>query len=357
MRLEVHVLRAGSGIGHLVDGIGFGEACVHIAELSVNIDIDVVAIGDTLVVQDRSVRFHGGFRVEHGRQEFVVDLEPAATFFGRGLGFRHDGGDALAHEARDVVEEVGVVGIDEMVLVRGGRVELARYVLPGEHGDDAGHGQGRIALDRLDARMRMRRAQHLEMQHPLHWRHVERIVRSAGNDRLGVGAPQARAAGMPGDVLLGVHHAVQRIVDGMIAGAAAEIALEPERKVLARLFVEGRRGHDHAGRAEAALEGLRVEEGLLHRMKHAVLCEAFNRSDRASLGAKGGDQAAVKRNPVEPHGAGATIALVAAFLDPEPSLLAQESAQALARRGLRRKHLAVDGEVHRAPSSARICSA
>ena len=82
---------------------------------------------------------------------------------------------------------------------------------------------------------------------------------------------------------------------------------------------------------------------------------------------------------VEPHGAGAAIAGVAAFLDAEHAAIAQEGAQALSRRRLGGKQLAVDvvvrpgidgagamrirnvGIFHlRAPgcaSSARICSA
>ena len=147
VRLQMHVLGARGRVGHLVHGVGLGEAFVHTAELPVNIDIDVVAIGDALVVQDRRVRFHGGFRVEHGRQQLVIDFELPAAFFGRGLGFRHDGGNALADEADHIVEEVGVVGIDEMILMRRGRVELARHVLPGEHGDHTGHSHGRVALD------------------------------------------------------------------------------------------------------------------------------------------------------------------------------------------------------------------
>ena len=43
---------------------------------------------------------------------------------------------------------------------------------------------------------------------------------------------------MPGDVLLGVDHAVQRIVDRTVAGAAAEIAFQRARQIFARLFVE-----------------------------------------------------------------------------------------------------------------------
>ncbi|MEI9901865.1 MAG: hypothetical protein WDN31_19115 [Hyphomicrobium sp.] len=52
----------------------------------------------------------------------------------------------LAHEADDVIEDVGIVGIDEVVLVRCRAVEAARHVLPREYGNDA---PSAAALSRL----------------------------------------------------------------------------------------------------------------------------------------------------------------------------------------------------------------
>ena len=180
------------------------------------------------------------------------------------------GGDPLADEAHDIVEDVGVVGIDQMILVRRRRVELARHVLPGEHGDHARHGHRLVALDRLDARMRMRRAQHFQMQRAVRG-NVERVARLSGDDRLGERIAQAPAAGfLSRGLLLDIDHAVQRIVDRVIAGAAAKIALQHMRQILARGLVEGRRGHDHACGAEAALKGLRIEKRLLHLVQLAV---------------------------------------------------------------------------------------
>ena len=355
MRLEMHMLRARSRIGHLVDGVGLGEALLDAAELAVNVDIDVIAEGDALLVQDRRPRQHGDFRIEHRRQQLVLDFEQAAGFLGRALGLGHHRSDALADEADDIVEHVGIVGIDQMIFMRRRRVELARYVLPGEHPDDAGHRKRLVALDRFDARMRMRRAQNFQMQRVLR-RQVERVMRFAGDDRLGERAAHAPAAGVAGGVLLDIDHAVQRIVDRVIAGAAAEITFQHARQVIARRLIERRGGHDHAGGAKAALERLRIEKRLLHGVQLAVLGEALDGGDLAPGGAEGRQQAAMIGHAIEPHRAGAAIALVAAFLDAEPAVIAQEGAQALPRRGLGGKLLAVDGEVHRA-SSVRICSA
>ena len=180
----MHVLRAGGAIGHLVDGVGLLEALLDIAELAMNVDIYIVAIGDALLVQDRRTRLHRGFRVEHGGQRLVLDLEQTTGGFGSALGLGHDGRDPLADEAHDIVENIGVVGVDEMVLVGRRRIELARHVLPREDGDDARHGKSRIALDGFDARMGMRRAQHFQVERILDG-YVERIARRAGDDRFG----------------------------------------------------------------------------------------------------------------------------------------------------------------------------
>ena len=132
MRLQMHLLRPRGRIGHIMHGVGLGEALRDIAEFAMNVDIDVVAIGNAFLVQDRRPGFHGELRIEDRRQQLIVDLEQAAGLLCRGLGFGHHGGDPLADEADDVVEHVGVVWIDEMVLMRCRRVEFARHVLPGD---------------------------------------------------------------------------------------------------------------------------------------------------------------------------------------------------------------------------------
>ena len=68
VRLEMHVLHARGGVGHLMDGVGFLEAVLDAAELAMNVDIDIVPKGHALFVQDRRARLHGNFRIEHGRQ-------------------------------------------------------------------------------------------------------------------------------------------------------------------------------------------------------------------------------------------------------------------------------------------------
>jgi hypothetical protein len=56
-----------------------------------------------------------------------------------------------SREAHHIVEDIGVVGIDQMVLVGRGAVEPARNVLPGEDLDHPRHRQGLVAADGEDA--------------------------------------------------------------------------------------------------------------------------------------------------------------------------------------------------------------
>jgi hypothetical protein len=207
--------------------------------------------------------------------------------------------------------------------------------------------------------MRMWRPEHFQMQHIRH-RHVERIARLAGDDRFAEGAAQARAACSSCYVLLGIGDAMQRVINAVITGAAAKIALQEARQVLARLRIKGRGGHDHAGGAEAALKGLRIEKCLLHGVQLAVACQPLDGSDLVPCGAEGWRQARVEGLTIDMDGASATIALVAALLDAEKSKSAQKGAQALARKRFRRDPLPVDGVIHAGGpclSSARICSA
>ncbi len=164
VRLEVNVLNAGGGIGHLVHRIRGCEAIRYAADLAVDVDIDVPLLRPALVVQDGGIRRHGGDRIEDGGQDLVGDIKQPAGGLGGSLGLSDDRGDPLADEAHHVVENVGVVWIDQMVLVGRRAVEPAGNVLPGEDLDHARHRHGLVAADGKDARMRMRRAQHLEVQ-------------------------------------------------------------------------------------------------------------------------------------------------------------------------------------------------
>jgi hypothetical protein len=118
------------------------------------------------------------------------------------------------------------------------------------------------------------------------------------------------------------------------------------RQVRALFFAERGSGHDHARGAEAALEGLRIQERLLHRMQRAILRKSFDRGYFAPGGPEGRHQARVNRSAVEPHGAGAAITGVAALLDTEHAAVTQKGAQALSGGRLGGKQFAIDVVVH-----------
>ena len=104
----------------------------------------------------RSARKHGLLGVEHGGKHLVVHLHAPAALLRGGLGFGDHGGDPLADEPRDVVEHVGVIGIDAEVVVTGRREGPPRNVLPGEDRVDSRHGERLVLADGRDAGVRMR---------------------------------------------------------------------------------------------------------------------------------------------------------------------------------------------------------
>ena len=166
-----------------MDGIGVFKPGCDASDLAVDFGVDVALRLAALLVQDRRLRLHCGDRIEHGGQDFVIDHQRPTSRFGGGLRLGDDRGDALADEAHDIVEHVGVVGIDEVVLVRRRAVKLARHVLPGENFDHARNSQRRAAIDAADAGMRVRRAQHFEVQQVLDG-HIHRVARVPGDDPL-----------------------------------------------------------------------------------------------------------------------------------------------------------------------------
>jgi hypothetical protein len=152
--------------------------------------------------------------------------------------------------------------------------------------------------------------------------------------------------------------AAYRIGDRAVPGAAAEIAFErPGQRHQLRL-IEAGGGQDHAGGAEAALEPLGGEELRLHRVGRAIpRRQPFDRGDLSAFGTMRRIKAGVHRLAVDPDRAGAAIAAVAGFLDPEPARFPQIIAQTLpgARGG--RNSLIVDLDRHGKLSSCRISSA
>jgi len=140
---EMDVLHAAGGIRPFVHDLGRFEAGGNTANFAVKIEVDV-RLGThsagiaALIVEHRRTGFHCAFGIEDVRQHFVIDFERAAALFGRAFVFGNDRRDALTDEPHDVVEDVHVVGIDQMIFVQRRAVELTRNVFPRVHVDDAG---------------------------------------------------------------------------------------------------------------------------------------------------------------------------------------------------------------------------
>ena len=161
----------------------------------------------------------------------------------------------------------------------------------------------------------------------------------ADTARLGIGTE--------GPGLGGVEHGRD---DLAVAGAAAEHAAQgvlDRVPVRTRLAPEqGGRGHQHAGRAEAALRRAVAQEGGLQGARRpATLRQALDRRDLAPGCLRAGDQAGAGDLAVDHHRAGAAIAGVAAELGAgKPELVAQSGQKAGLRRPLQTGRRAVHGE-------------
>src|SRR5262249_58237499 len=100
---------------------------------------------------------------------------------------------------------------------------------------DARDGERPVLADGRDVGVRVRRADHLEVQHPLQC-DVHRVAGVAGDDRLGPRVGETGAARLAGPVRLDGTDAADRVLDRVIAGATAEVPLEVEGEVLLRLL-------------------------------------------------------------------------------------------------------------------------
>src|SRR6185295_16068194 len=78
-------------------------------------------------------------------------------------------------------------------------------------------------------------------------------------------------------------------------------------------------GHDHAGRAEAALQSVLRPETFLQRMQLSVFAEAFDRRDLRTVGLNGQYGAGFYASAIHQHGARAALARIA------PDVRARES--------------------------------
>src|SRR3954447_14370144 len=149
-------------------------------------------------------------------------------------------------------------------------------------------------------------------------------VSGHGNAGLGGNAGLHRLGG----ALHGAH-------DVLVSGAAAEVALDALADlVLVRVGVVAEqvdRLHDHPRRAEAALQGVTLVEGLLDGVQLPVAGEALDGGDLAPVGLDGEHRARLHALPVQVDRAGAAVARVApddrsGLPEPLPQVVDEEHA-------------------------------
>lgn len=137
-----------------MDGVGFFEPHFDTTDLAVDVDIDVPVRLVTFVMKKRLTRLHRLFGIEDCRKKFVLDVEQTARRFGGTDGFGDNGGDPLPGKADNIVEDIGIVRIDQVVFVGRCAVEPTRDILPGKDANNSGNGHGPAAVNGADARVR-----------------------------------------------------------------------------------------------------------------------------------------------------------------------------------------------------------
>ena len=365
-----------------------GQASRDVADMAVGLCGEVPArVGDSgggclVPVHERGTRRHGLVRVENAGPHSVFDRDPGRAQLCRGGRFGHHGGYPLTGEAHHPVEQQSVERIVGDLLVPGAGIGHCGRIPVAEHRQHARDGQRRGGVHRHDFRVRMRGADQDHVRQAGNSQ-VQRVRLVAGDHvaagwggqagpgrdsrgrggrgqgsrgrggrgrggrgRLGLAARLRRAAREPGE----------RVGYGLVAGAAAQVALQRPGRIGSLRIVQSRDCHDHPGRTEAALESLGVQERLLGWVQCAIAVrQALDRGHRLAYGAHRRVDAAVHGHPADVHGTGAAVAGVAPLLHPEPALLTQEGAQALARRGRRARWHAIDD--HDRSSSSRTSRA
>jgi hypothetical protein len=109
--------------------------------------------------------------------------------------------------------------------------------------------------------------------------------------------------------------------DVRVRAAAAQVSAHLLPYVIvarsARFVEEGCRRHDLSGRAVSALEGIVLDERLLHRMEDAVLFQAFDRHDVVVFMHHRKSETRKHAAAVDVDRARTALAMIAALLGPE----------------------------------------
>ena len=349
-------LRGLAGVGALKDDIALGKGLVQVAIIAGTaahqVARDIAALrehkGHVALGVNHDVVVECLGKVEQRLEHLVVDLDELECLVGGLLGLGGNDRHLFVLVTDEVLENQAVVGTRLRIALTGDGKAALGHVLVGVDAHHARHLQGARRIDGADLGAGIGAA--LEFDDERAGGHqVARVDGTALEQRLRV-----LLGLLVGDLLVGdaiaagvvdrqrghleAHlHAelVEKAHDGaqlaLVAAAAAEVAGELARKLLARgdearvlLGGAGERKHVHdkAGGAKTALLGAFGGHGTGECLGLGL--KALERGDGAALDARSGNRAAQHRIAVEPHRAQAAVGGLAGAAHRRAALLAQQ---------------------------------
>ena len=250
-RLQRHAGVATGVEGRLDDLVRASEGVGDVAALVDALEDEVVA---EIGMDDRRCLVEGRLHVGDRREHLPGDRDLGCGVLGGGAAVGHDGGDRLAGPGRRRERQRQLRGrLHALEVGENGHPGLAvrSQVLAGEDAQHAGDFERGVRIDPADLRVRMRAAHERDMHHARQHEVIDvlpapldELARIGARDRSpdvgvrpvdGAGVDH-RAHGLPAPELAdpGLGHRLDRVDDGVIAGAATVVA----RQMLA----DGRRG-------------------------------------------------------------------------------------------------------------------
>ena len=288
----------------LENDLSLGEDGVDVAGGKRGVPPDVIG---SIALHQRAARRHRLLHVHDGWERLVVDYDQLGCIVCEVSILSDHHRDRLAGVGDLVCRDGELLGHlllvgDKGVADRQRPEDDAFEVGGGEHRHDPFRRSCPRRVDRADARVRVRAA------HDRHVRHVHEVdvvdEVAVPGDELGIlatldagpdhggdshrpvlhrssGGSDQLTCRLSGAALHRLGRGSHRLPDVLVAGAAAEVALQSPLDLL----VGGRRvllqeiggGHDETGSAEAALQAVLVPERLLHGVEGAVLGQPFDR--------------------------------------------------------------------------------
>ena len=349
-------LRGLAGVGALKDDVALGEGLVKVAKVARaaahQVARNVAALrehkGHVALGVNHDVVIECLGKVEQRLKHLIVDLNEFERLVGSLLSLGGDDRHLLVLVTDEVLENQAVVGTRLRIALAGDGKAALGHVLVGVDAHDAGHLQRARRIDGADLGAGIGAALEFDDERT-GGHHIARVDGTPLEQGLRVLLGllvsdllirDAIAAGVIDRQLghLKAHlHArlVEEANDGaqlaLVAAATAEVTGELARELLARgdearvlLGSAGERQHVHdkAGGAKTALLGAFGSHRTGERLRLGL--EALERSDGATLDARGGNRAAQHRVAVEPHRAQAAVGGFAGTAHRRATLLAQK---------------------------------